>query len=292
MFEDDCSELYDISIAHALAPVVAAAADASRIADAIDPIAPVVVAQALGSTQVDISAMINSSATELRLVYKWHANVGGPLHDCWCSLVHRKARLPDSTEVVDLVDFVSWQDATVKRGRVFHTDDRGRLKWSVPVRDIFKVMSFNDADIILPNAGVVAAKPRTDRPTVPQDSLDIQSMWLRAWNLSNASASEAPEPDSDLSCRTCCICNLSGDACRLCAVCCVASHPACLRALILGSAPQLQLWRRSGEAGLRVGFEFPVLFEGLVCDLCTACSCNDADLHEHLQHMATMQGHS
>ena len=100
------------------------------------------------------------------------------------------------------VDFVSWNSVGTLLGRIFHADGSGCIKWSVPVKTVYKMQSFDkpDTQVILPDAGVGTAKPRGARPKIPDDVVKFKEMFEAAY----------VDPELMVECR-CTICRSERD---------------------------------------------------------------------------------
>ena len=105
-----------------------------------------------------------------RRLFAWESWLGGPLGgdsaasgNCSLGPYKREA----FGLVVDNVDYMKWHNKGTYFGRMFKEDDRNRLKWSVPVHDVFKLQNFLGCDVVLPDAGLHRRNQKEPGPISP-----------------------------------------------------------------------------------------------------------------------------
>jgi hypothetical protein len=152
-------------------------------------------------------------------------------------------------------------------------DERGNLKWSVPVLNMFKTQSFANCYVILPDAGVAPVKPKLiGRPSVPKDTLTIKSMFRAALHASAA--------DPSVSAASCLVCDSASSSSEsglaTCSMCLVTSHCACLVKCLQDPSAKALLLSRVQTRTFAV--ELPPLFmTAKLCAVCTVVSSSDED---------------
>ena len=123
----------------------------------------------LGSPQdhpACLAELVVRSRVGLRLLWLCDAARGEPLRSDSCALIQFRRQTnfsesyasssaaPGEELQCGFVHLVSWSSVEAKHGRIFLEDADGKLKWTVPSVQMFKIQCFQGRTVLLPDAGV------------------------------------------------------------------------------------------------------------------------------------------
>ena len=133
----------------------------------------------------------------------------------------------------DSIAFISWSGP--QHGRAVTLDDNRRVKMFVPVGEMRAPKDLSGAVVIHPDCARVRAlkvrgKQGKDRPSMPQDILDLQRMWLAAQAVDdqgdNYGDAAVPAVPAHMPCVHCE--SLGAAAVHTCALCLLGWHDECM----------------------------------------------------------------